>query len=79
MGTMVEGFLDLSGGPFRDVVVARLVEGMSVEETAELFGILPQTVKTRLHRARASETRDGKALGRVLGDAFPSPGVVATG
>jgi len=37
---------------FRGVFVARIVEGMSVEETAELFGLKPETVKTRLHRAR---------------------------
>src|SRR4029078_6002066 len=32
--------------------VARIVEGMSVDETADLFGLQPETVKTRLHRAR---------------------------
>jgi RNA polymerase sigma-70 factor (ECF subfamily) len=52
-----------------------LIEGMSVEETAELFGILPQTVKTRLHRARALLKREmEKHIGPILGDAFPFAG-----
>jgi RNA polymerase sigma-70 factor (ECF subfamily) len=60
---------------FRAVLVARLVEGMSVEETAELFGILPQTVKTRLHRARALLKRKMEQhIGPVLGGVFPFAG-----
>ena len=31
-------------------IVARVIEGMSIEETSELLGIRPETVKTRLHR-----------------------------
>jgi RNA polymerase sigma-70 factor (ECF subfamily) len=37
---------------FRTVFVMREVEQMSVEETASQLNILPETVKTRLHRAR---------------------------
>lgn len=37
---------------FRTVFVLREVEGMSVEETAIALSLAPQTVKTRLHRAR---------------------------
>jgi RNA polymerase sigma-70 factor (ECF subfamily) len=37
---------------FRVVFVLRDVQDMSVEETADLLDIKPQTVKTRLHRAR---------------------------
>lgn len=37
---------------FRTVLVARILEGMSVEETAEALDLKPETVKTRLHRAR---------------------------
>ena len=60
---------------FREVFVARLVEGMSVEETAELFGIPPQTVKTRLFRARALlRTEIERQIGTVLLDAFPFAG-----
>ena len=48
---------------------------MSVEETADLLGIKPETVKTRLHRARQL-VRDqlNKQIGPVLMDAFPFAG-----
>jgi RNA polymerase sigma-70 factor (ECF subfamily) len=60
---------------FRTVLVARLVEGMSIEETAELFGILPETVKTRLHRGRRLlKAEMEKHLGPMLGQAFPFAG-----
>jgi RNA polymerase sigma-70 factor (ECF subfamily) len=38
--------------PFRAVFVLREIEGLSVEETAEVLAIPPATVKTRLLRAR---------------------------
>lgn len=60
---------------FRMVFVARVIEGMSVEETAELFGLRPQTVKTRLHRARALMRKELDAkIGPILLDAFPFAG-----
>ena len=37
---------------FRAVFVLREVEALTVEETAEALGLAPNTVKTRLHRAR---------------------------
>ena len=37
---------------FRPVFMQRDVEGLSTEETAEQLTIKPETVKTRLHRAR---------------------------
>jgi RNA polymerase sigma-70 factor (ECF subfamily) len=48
---------------------------MSIEETAALFGLRTQTVKTRLHRARKL-LRDAleKQVGPVLTDAFPFDG-----
>jgi len=49
---LLERAIDELPESFRTVLVARLIEGMSVEETAELLGIVPETVKTRLHRAR---------------------------
>ena len=57
------------------MLVARVVEGMSVEETADLFGLRPETVKTRLHRARRM-LRDAleKQTGPVLTNAFPFDG-----
>jgi len=36
----------------RSVFILRDVEGMSTEETADCLSIRPETVKTRLHRAR---------------------------
>jgi len=72
---LLERAIDKLPEAFRGVLVARLVEGVSIEETAELFGILPQTVKTRLHRARALLKREmQKHIGPVLGDAFPFAG-----
>jgi hypothetical protein len=60
---------------FRAVFIARLVEGMTVEETADLFGLQAETVKTRLHRARAL-LRDAldKQLGPALTSTFPFDG-----
>ena len=44
----------ISGLPehYRIVFVMRDVEEMSIEETALLLGLRPETVSTRLHRAR---------------------------
>ena len=60
---------------FRIVFVTRVIEGMSVEETADLLGLKAKTVKTRLHRARrlVREQLD-KQIGPVLMDAFPFAG-----
>ena len=49
---ILERAIDELPEPFRIVLVARLVEEMSIEETAELLDLRPETVKTRLHRAR---------------------------
>ena len=60
---------------FRLVLVARAVEGMSIEDTAELLGILPETVKTRLHRARALlRAKLERDLGPSLPETFPFEG-----
>ena len=60
---------------FRLVLVARAVEGMSIEDTAELLGILPETVKTRLHRARALlRAKLEQDLGPSLPETFPFAG-----
>ncbi len=52
---------------FRTVLILREIEEMSVEETALALGVLPQTVKTRLLRAR-QKLRD--ALDPQLRSAF---------
>jgi len=49
---LLERSIDKLPAPFRTVFVARMVEGMSVEDTADAFGLKPETVKTRVHRAR---------------------------
>jgi RNA polymerase sigma-70 factor (ECF subfamily) len=49
---LLENAIDALPEAFRVVFIMREVEDMSVDETAELLNTLPQTVKTRLHRAR---------------------------
>jgi RNA polymerase sigma-70 factor (ECF subfamily) len=72
---LVEQATDNLPEAFRLVFVTRVIEGMSVEETSELLDIKPETVKTRLHRARQL-VRDqlDKQIGPVLMDAFPFAG-----
>jgi RNA polymerase sigma-70 factor (ECF subfamily) len=55
--------------------VLRDIEEMSIEETAGHLGIRPETVKTRLHRARKllREALDEK-LASALRDTFPFAG-----
>jgi RNA polymerase sigma-70 factor (ECF subfamily) len=65
---LLEAAIDGLPEPFRLVLVARDVDGMGVEETAEVLGLRPETVRTRLHRARRSLRA---ALDRRLGDALP--------
>jgi RNA polymerase sigma-70 factor, ECF subfamily len=72
---VLERVIDELPDAFRAVFVARVVEGMSVEETADLFGLQAETVKTRLHRAR-NLLRDAldKRLGPALTSTFPFDG-----
>lgn len=72
---LVEQATDALPDVYRTVFVARVIEGLSLEETAELLGIKPQTVKTRLHRARALVRRKlDEQIGPLLLDAFPFAG-----
>jgi RNA polymerase sigma-70 factor, ECF subfamily len=72
---LVEQATDNLPEAFRIVFVTRVIEGMSVEETSELLGIKPETIKTRLHRARQLvRDRLEKEIGPVLMDAFPFAG-----
>jgi RNA polymerase sigma-70 factor, ECF subfamily len=62
--------------PFRLVFVLREVEGMNVEETAALINVKPETVKTRLHRARRlMRTALEKKLSPAFSELFPFDGV----
>jgi RNA polymerase sigma-70 factor (ECF subfamily) len=72
---LVEQATDNLPEVYRIVFITRVIEGMSVEATAEILGIRPETVKTRLHRARrlVREQLD-KQIGPVLMDAFPFAG-----
>jgi RNA polymerase sigma-70 factor (ECF subfamily) len=72
---VVEGAIDDLPEPFRLVFITRVVEGMNVEETAEILDLKPETVKTRLHRARAMLRENvEKKIGPVVMDAFPFAG-----
>ena len=57
-------------GEFRLVLVVKDLAGLSVEDTARVLGLKPQTVKTRLHRARMRLRRSvASALPRKSGRA----------
>jgi RNA polymerase sigma-70 factor, ECF subfamily len=72
---VVEHAIDELPDAFRIVFITRVIEGMNVEETAEILGLKPETVKTRLHRARAMlrENVENK-IGPVVMEAFPFAG-----
>ena len=72
---LLERAIDALPDAFRLVLVARAIEGMSIEDTAELLGIRPETVKTRLHRARALlRAKLERDLGPLLPETFPFEG-----
>jgi RNA polymerase sigma-70 factor (ECF subfamily) len=73
---IVERAVDELPEAFRLVFITRVIEGMNVEETADILGLKPETVKTRLHRARTM-LRDNveRKIGPVVMEAFPFAGV----
>jgi RNA polymerase sigma-70 factor, ECF subfamily len=72
---IVEHAIDELPDSFRLVFITRVIEGMNVEETAEILGVKPETVKTRLHRARAMLRENvEKKIGPVVMEAFPFAG-----
>jgi RNA polymerase sigma-70 factor (ECF subfamily) len=72
---LLERLIDGLPDAFRVVFVARVVEGMSIEATADLFGLQPQTVKTRLHRARLLLRSElDRQLGPAVTSSFPFGG-----
>ncbi len=57
---------------YRTVYLLREIEECSMEETAERLGIKPQTVKTRLHRARRLLRKSlDQTLSGMLTESFP--------
>lgn len=72
---VVEHAIDELPEPFRLVFITRVMEEMTIEETAELLSIKPETVKTRLHRARALLRQNvERKIGPVILEAFPFAG-----
>ena len=72
---VVEHAIDELPEPFRIVFMTRVIEGMSVEETADILDLKPETVKTRLHRARTMLRENvEKKIGPVVMEAFPFAG-----
>ena len=72
---LIERAIDQLPDPFRLVFVLRDIEEMSVEATACQLGLRPETVKTRLHRARRLLRRSlDQTLSNALTDAFPFAG-----
>ncbi len=72
---ILERKIDHLPEPFRTVLVARVIEEMSVEETAQLLGLRSETVRSRLNRARRL-LRDAieKDIGPGLTNVFPFEG-----
>lgn len=76
LNTVLEKAIDALPDVYRVVLVARVIEEMSVEETAQLYDLEPATVKTRLHRARALLRRElEENVGPMLTDTYQFDGV----
>jgi RNA polymerase sigma-70 factor (ECF subfamily) len=72
---LLERAVDQLPESFRMVFVLRDIEEMSTEETAVHLGLRPETVKTRLHRARRLLRQSlDRTLSSAVGDLFPCAG-----
>jgi len=72
---VVERAIDELPEAFRIVFITRVIEGMNVEETAEILELKPETVKTRLHRARTMLRENvERKIGPIVMEAFPFAG-----
>jgi RNA polymerase sigma-70 factor, ECF subfamily len=72
---LLERAVDQLPAHFRIVFMLRDIEEMSAEETASHLGLRPETVKTRLHRARRLLREAlNKTLVSALTDVFPCAG-----
>lgn len=75
LSQFLEQAIDQLPEDFRVVLVARIVEDMSIEETAELLSLEPATVKTRLFRARRLlKTALAEHIGPKISGVFPFNG-----
>lgn len=69
---LLERAIDALPEAFRPVLILRDIQELSVEQTAETLGIRPETVKTRLYRARRLMRKSLDAtLADALRDSFP--------
>lgn len=72
---ILERSVDRLPEPFRLVFILREVEGLTVEETAASLEIKPETVKTRLHRARRLLRSDiARTVSATFSELFPFDG-----
>jgi len=72
MRQVLERAIDGLPAAFRTVLILRDVEEISVQQTATLLGIRPETVRTRLHRARRLlREKLGAEFASALKDVFP--------
>lgn len=75
MKALLEQLVDELPEDFRTVFVLREVEELSIEETADFLAIKPETVKTRLHRARRLlRAALQQRLSPVFSEIFPFDG-----
>lgn len=70
LGQIVVGAIDALAHDYREALVLRDIQGLSTPEVAELLGITPAAVKSRLHRARAQVREQ---IAPVLAEAAPPP------
>ncbi len=75
IGALLEEAIDALPDPFRVVFVMRMIEDLSVHETATLLEVPEATVKTRLHRAKLLLRKALEPeIGTALADVFPFAG-----
>ena len=72
---LLERAVDQLPDAFRMVFVLRDIEEMSIEETASQLDLRPETVKTRLHRARRMLRQSlERTLSTTVSEVFPCAG-----
>src|SRR5438067_11213671 len=72
---LLENAIDKLPDGFRPVFVARMVEELSIEETATSLGLRAETVETKLHRARTLLRKElDEQLDGLMTGVFPFDG-----